>query len=42
MKKIKFYQAGTSEMFGCSKPLQNEKTIFQPQSPYATSKLYAH
>tara|TARA_B100001093_G_scaffold486409_1_gene521704 strand:+ start:8167 stop:9192 length:1026 start_codon:yes stop_codon:yes gene_type:complete len=42
MKKIKFYQAGTSEMFGCSKPPQNEKTIFQPQSPYATSKLYAH
>ena len=40
--KIKFYQAGTSEMFGASKPPQNEKTIFYPRSPYAAAKLYAH
>jgi len=42
-KKIKFYQAGTSEMFGGSqKKSQNEKTNFEPQSPYAAAKLYAH
>ena len=40
--KVKFYQAGTSEMFGASKPPQNEKTKFYPRSPYAASKLYAH
>ena len=40
--KIKFYQAGTSEMFGASKPPQNEKTMFYPRSPYAVSKLAAH
>ena len=40
--KIKFYQAGTSEMFGASKPPQNEKTTFYPRSPYAAAKLYAH
>jgi GDPmannose 4,6-dehydratase len=41
-KKTKYYQAGTSEMFGSSKPPQNEKTIFYPRSPYAAAKLYAH
>jgi GDPmannose 4,6-dehydratase len=41
-KKTKFYQAGTSEMFGASKPPQNEKTKFYPRSPYAAAKLYAH
>jgi GDPmannose 4,6-dehydratase len=41
-KKIKFYQAGTSEMFGKSKPPQNEKTNFYPRSPYGAAKLYAH
>ena len=41
-KKTKFYQAGTSEMFGASKPPQNEKTFFYPRSPYAAAKLYAH
>ena len=40
--KIKFYQAGTSEMFGASPPPQNEKTPFYPRSPYAVSKLSAH
>ena len=42
-KKIKFYQAGTSEMFGgVQKKSQDEKTPFNPQSPYAAGKLYAH
>jgi len=40
--KIKFYQAGTSEMFGASKPPQSEKTNFYPRSPYGAAKLYAH
>ena len=40
--KIKFYQAGTSEMFGASPPPQSEKTPFYPRSPYAVSKLSAH
>jgi GDPmannose 4,6-dehydratase len=41
-KKIRFYQAGTSEMFGASNPPQNEKTNFYPRSPYGAAKLYAH
>ena len=42
-KKIKFYQASSSEMFGNSKNIfQSEKTKFEPQSPYAISKLFAH
>jgi GDPmannose 4,6-dehydratase len=42
-KKTKFYQAGTSEMFGkVQKVPQNEKTMFYPRSPYGVSKLYAH
>ena len=42
-KKIKFYQASTSEMYGevVEKP-QNEQTPFNPVSPYATSKLFAY
>ena len=40
--KVKFYQAGTSEMFGASKPPQNEKTKFYPRSPYGIAKLYSH
>jgi GDPmannose 4,6-dehydratase len=40
--KIKFYQAGTSEMFGSAKPPQNEKTNFYPRSPYGAAKVYAH
>jgi len=43
LKKIKFYQAGTSELFGGIKKYpQNEKTQFYPRSPYGVSKLYAH
>ncbi len=41
-KKIKFYQASTSEMFGGSKPPQNENTTFHPKSPYGAAKLYGH
>ena len=41
-KNIKFYQAGTSEMFGATKPPQNEKSLFYPRRPYAAAKLYAH
>jgi GDPmannose 4,6-dehydratase len=41
-KKIKFYQASSSEMFGSSPPPQNEKTVFNPQSPYAAAKVFAH
>jgi GDPmannose 4,6-dehydratase len=40
-KKIKFYQASSSEMFGSSPPPQNEKTPFHPRSPYACSKVFA-
>ncbi len=42
-KKIKFYQASTSELFGASKQIpQKETTPFYPRSPYACSKLFAH
>ena len=42
-RKIKFYQASTSEMFGKhGKKKQNENTLFHPRSPYATSKTFAH
>jgi len=40
--QIKFYQASSSEMFGGSKPPQNEITPFSPRSPYACSKVYAY
>jgi GDPmannose 4,6-dehydratase len=43
IKKTKFYQAGTSEMFGKVQQIpQNEKTSFYPRSPYGVAKLYAH
>jgi len=42
-KKTKFYQAGTSEMFGKVQSIpQSEKTNFYPLSPYGVAKLYAH
>ena len=42
-KITKFYQAGTSEMFGKVKETpQNEKTPFYPRSPYGVAKVYAH
>ena len=42
-RKIKFYQASTSEMFGKhGTKYQDENTNFHPRSPYATSKAFAH
>ena len=41
-KQIRFYQAGSSEMFGSAKPRQHEGTRFEPRSPYACAKVYAH
>ncbi len=42
-KKIKFYQAGSSEMFGKVKETpQTEKTPFYPRSPYGAAKVYSH
>jgi GDPmannose 4,6-dehydratase len=42
-KRIRFYQAGTSEMFGKTfTKFQNEKTPFYPRSPYGAAKVYAH
>ena len=42
-RKTKFYQAGTSEMFGKVQDVpQTEKTSFYPLSPYGVAKLYAH
>lgn len=41
-RSIRFYQAGSSEMFGSASPPQDEKTRFQPRSPYACAKVYAH
>ena len=41
-KKIRFYQASTSEMYGSSPPPQNENTPMHPASPYGAAKLYAH
>ena len=42
-KKTKFYQAGTSEMFGKVREIpQKESTPFYPRSPYGVAKLYAH
>jgi len=40
-KKIKFYQASSSEVFGAAKPPQNENSPFMPRSPYAAAKVYA-
>ena len=42
-KQIKFFQAGTSEMFGIAQEVpQTENTPFYPRSPYGVSKLFAH
>lgn len=40
-KKIKFYQASSSEMFGSAPPPQNENTPFHPRSPYGVAKVFA-
>ena len=42
-KKIKYYQASTSELYGTVKETpQTEKTPFYPRSPYGVAKLYAY
>jgi len=42
-KKIRFYQASTSELYGeVRETPQNEKTPFHPKSPYAVAKMYAY
>jgi len=41
-KTARFYQAGSSEMFGSAKPRQHEGTRFEPRSPYACAKVCAH
>jgi GDPmannose 4,6-dehydratase len=41
-RKVKFYQASSSEIFGLAKAPQSEVTLFQPQSPYACAKLYSY
>jgi len=42
-RKIKFYQASSSEMFGNAlNKIQNENTPLNPQSPYAIAKVFAH
>jgi GDPmannose 4,6-dehydratase len=44
MKKIKFYQASTSELFGetYGKKIFNEDSKFHPKSPYGVAKLYSY
>lgn len=42
-KKVKFYQASTSELYGKVQEIpQTEKTPFYPRSPYGCAKLYAY
>ncbi|PJA32443.1 MAG: GDP-mannose 4,6-dehydratase, partial [Zetaproteobacteria bacterium CG_4_9_14_3_um_filter_53_7] len=42
-KKVKFYQASTSELFGEVQEIpQKETTPFYPRSPYAVAKMYAY
>lgn len=42
-KKVRFYQASTSELFGKVRQVpQNENTSFYPRSPYGVAKLYAY
>ena len=41
-RAIRFYQAGSSEMFGGAPAPQDEQTPFKPRSPYAVSKVAAH
>jgi len=42
-RKIRFYQASSSEMFGLVQETpQTEKTPFHPRSPYGVAKLYGH
>jgi GDPmannose 4,6-dehydratase len=43
LKKVRFYQASSSEMFGKVQEVpQTERTPFWPRSPYGCAKVYAH
>jgi len=43
LKKVKFYQASTSELYGKAQEIpQSEKTPFYPRSPYGVAKLYGY
>ena len=44
LTKTKFYQAGTSELFGKinKNKIFDENSEFHPKSPYGASKLFAH
>jgi GDPmannose 4,6-dehydratase len=43
LKKVKFYQASTSELYGKAQEVpQSEKTPFYPRSPYGVAKLYGY
>jgi GDPmannose 4,6-dehydratase len=39
---VRFYQAGSSEMFGAAPPPHHERTPFAPRSPYGVAKAFAH
>jgi GDPmannose 4,6-dehydratase len=42
-KEMKFYQASSSEMYGGAEEVSlNEQSLFDPKSPYAASKVFAH
>jgi len=42
-RQVRYYQAGTSEMFGkVQENPQKETTPFYPRSPYGVAKVYAH
>lgn len=41
-KKIKFYQASSSEMFGKTDQFLNETSVMNPASPYGVAKLFGH
>jgi GDPmannose 4,6-dehydratase len=41
-RPVRYYQAGSSEMFGAAPPPQNEQTPFHPRSPYGVSKAAGH
>jgi GDPmannose 4,6-dehydratase len=41
-RRVRIYQAGSSEMYGATAPPQDESTPFYPRSPYAVSKVAAH
>jgi GDPmannose 4,6-dehydratase len=43
LRKVKFYQASTSELFGKVREIpQSEETPFYPRSPYGVAKLYGY